>query len=167
MQTCIHHLSPSGIAGFVFANCSMSSNTSDEGEIRKNIIEKDLLDCIIALPGQLFYNTAIPACLWFLARDKQDSGFRDRRGEKVESGRYEDIPGFCKAVTLGEIKKHDYILTPGSHVGFEETENNDKEFEDKMERLTAELSEHFRKSKELERKIKENLAGLGMKFNSS
>jgi type I restriction enzyme M protein len=81
VQHYIQHLSPTGIAGFVLANGSMSSNTSGEGEIRKNIIENDLVDCMIALPGQLFYNTGIPACLWFLARDKQNSGFRDRRGE--------------------------------------------------------------------------------------
>ncbi|MFY1112960.1 MAG: type I restriction-modification system subunit M, partial [Methanosarcinaceae archaeon] len=144
VQHYIHHLSPTGIAGFVLANGSMSSNSSGEGEIRKNIIEADLVDCMIALPGQLFYNTAIPACLWFFARNKQNSGFRDRRGEvlfidarnmgvlrdrthrelteeevrkiadtyhawrgeTVESGEYEDVPGFCKSATLEEIKKH-------------------------------------------------------------
>ena len=82
VQHIIHHLAPTGIAGFVLANGSMSSNQSGEGEIRKNIIEADLVDCMIALPGQLFYSTPIPACLWFLARDKkQPAGFRDRRGE--------------------------------------------------------------------------------------
>lgn len=81
VQHFIHHLAPHGIAGFVLANGSMSSNTSNEGEIRKNIIEADLVDCIVALPSQLFYNTPIPACLWFIARDKQNHKFRDRRGE--------------------------------------------------------------------------------------
>jgi len=70
-----------GLAGFVLANGSMSSNQSGEGEIRKNNIETDLVDCMVALPGQLFYSTQIPACLWFLARDKKNSRFRDRRGE--------------------------------------------------------------------------------------
>ena len=70
VQHIIHHLAPTGIAGFVLANGSMSSNQSGEGEIRKNIIEADLVDCMIALPGQLFYSTQIPACLWFLTRDK-------------------------------------------------------------------------------------------------
>jgi type I restriction enzyme M protein len=79
VQHFIHHLSPTGIAGFVLSNGSMSSNTSNEGEIRKAIIEADLVDCIAALPGQLFYSTTIPACLWFLARDKQNHKFRDRR----------------------------------------------------------------------------------------
>jgi len=77
----IYHLAPTGIAGFVLANGSMSSNQSGEGEIRKNIIEADLVDCMIALPGQLFYSTQIPACLWFLAREKKNHRFRDRRGE--------------------------------------------------------------------------------------
>jgi type I restriction enzyme M protein len=81
VQHIIHHLAPTGIAGFVLANGSMSSNQSGEGEIRKNIIEADLVDCMIALPGQLFYSTQIQACLWFLARDKKNHRFRDRRSE--------------------------------------------------------------------------------------
>jgi len=80
VQHMIFHLAPTGLAGFVLANGSMSSNQSGEGEIRKNMIEADLVDCMIALPGQLFYSTQIPACLWFLARDKKNARFRDRRG---------------------------------------------------------------------------------------
>ncbi|MGI6460383.1 MAG: N-6 DNA methylase [Candidatus Hydrogenedentales bacterium] len=83
VQHFIHHLAPRGLAGFVLANGSMSSNSSGEGEIRKNIIEADLVDCMIALPGQLFYNTPIPACLWFIARDKKNSRFRDRREQTL------------------------------------------------------------------------------------
>jgi len=79
VQNFIHHLSPNGIAGFVLANGSMSSNTSGEGEIRKRIIENEIVDCMIALPSQLFYNTMIPACLWFIARNKENHKFRDRR----------------------------------------------------------------------------------------
>lgn len=80
VQHMIYHLAPTGVAGFVLANGSMSSNQSGEGEIRKNIVEADLVDCMIALPGQLFYSTPIPACLWFLAKDKRNGRFRDRRG---------------------------------------------------------------------------------------
>jgi type I restriction enzyme M protein len=80
VQHIVHHLAPAGVAGFVLANGSMSSNQSGEGEIRKNLIEADLVDCMVALPGQLFYSTQIPACLWFLARDRKDGKFRDRRG---------------------------------------------------------------------------------------
>jgi type I restriction enzyme M protein len=81
VQHFIHHLSPNGIAGFVLANGSMSSNTSNEGEIRKNMVEANLVDCMVALPSQLFYNTMIPACLWFVSRDKKNQKFRDRRNQ--------------------------------------------------------------------------------------
>ena len=83
IQHFIHHLSPTGVAGFVMANGSMSTNTNSEGEIRRNIIEADLVDCMIALPGQLFYTTQIPVCLWFLARNKKNGKFRDRRGQTL------------------------------------------------------------------------------------
>ncbi|KXS43710.1 MAG: N-6 DNA methylase [Methanolobus sp. T82-4] len=196
VQHYISHLSPTGIAGFVLANGSMSSNTSGEGQIRKSIVEADLVDCMIALPGQLFYNTGIPACLWFISRDKQNNKFRDRRGEMLfidardmgilrdrthrelteeeikkiadtyhawrgEGGEYEDVPGFCKSATLEDVRKHDHILTPGRYVGFAEEEEDDEPFEEKMERLTSQLSEQFEKSRELEERIKENLKGIG------
>ena len=198
VQHFIHHLSPVGIAGFVLANGSMSSNTSGEGEIRKSILEADLVDCMVALPPQLFYNTMIPACLWFVARDKKNHKFKDRRGnilfidarklgvmvdrrhkeltpediKKVattyhawrgEGGKYEDIQGFCKTTTLDDIKKQGYILTPGRYVGAKEEEEDSEAFEDKMKRLTTELTEQFRKSKELEEHIRKNLSGIGYK----
>jgi type I restriction enzyme M protein len=81
VQQFIYHLAPTGLAGFVLANGSMSSNQSGEGEIRKAIIEADIVDCMVALPGQLFYSTQIPVCLWFIARDKKNGRFRDRRGQ--------------------------------------------------------------------------------------
>jgi len=93
VQHFLHHLAPHGMAGFVLANGSMSSNQSGEGEIRKAIVEADLVDCLVALPSQLFYATPIPACLWFLARDKKNSRFRDRRGEML----------FIDARTLGAM----------------------------------------------------------------
>ena len=83
VQHFIYHLAPTGLAGFVLANGSMSSNQSGEGEIRKNIIEADLVDCMVALPGQLFYSTQIPVCLWFIARAKKNGRFRDRRGHTL------------------------------------------------------------------------------------
>jgi len=101
------HLAPNSIAGFVLANGSMSSNTSTEGEIRKNIIEADLVDCMVALPGQLFYSTPIPACLWFLARNKRNGRFRDRRGETLfidarkRSRRVPRHSGFLQACETG------------------------------------------------------------------
>jgi type I restriction enzyme M protein len=83
VQHFIHHLAPTGLAGFVLANGSMSSNQSGEGDIRRAIIEADLVDCMVALPGQLFYSTQIPVCLWFIARDKRNSKFKDRRGRSL------------------------------------------------------------------------------------
>ena len=81
VQHMVHHLAPGGTAGFVLANGSMSSQQSGEGEIRKNLVEADVVDCMVALPGQLFYSTQIPVCLWFLARDRKNGKYRDRRGE--------------------------------------------------------------------------------------
>jgi len=199
VQHFIYHLSPHGIAGFVLANGSMSSMTSGEGEIRKNIVENDLVDCMIALPSQLFYNTMIPACLWFVARDKSNGKFRNRKGEVLfidarkmgkmvdrrhreltdeeikkiastyhawrgEGGEYKDIPGFCKSATIEEIRKHNHILTPGRYVGFEEEEEDDEPFDEKMKRLTSELAQQFQKSRELEEEIKKNLEEVGYGF---
>lgn len=81
VQHMVHHLSPTGIAGFVLANGSLSSNQSGEGDIRRKLVEADMVDCIVALPGQLFYTTPIPVCLWFIARDRSNHKFRDRRKE--------------------------------------------------------------------------------------
>lgn len=198
VQHFIHHLSPTGIAGFVLANGSMSAG-GREGKIREKIVKADLVDCMVALPSQLFYNTGIPACLWFLSRDKNNNRFRNRKDEilfidarkmgymadrthreltdedvqeiagiyhswRGEGGKYEDVRGFCKSVTVDDVKKHDYILTPGRYVGFAEEEEDPEEFEEKMQKLTKALSEQFRKSKELEAKIKANLKGLGYNF---
>jgi len=81
IQHFIHHLSPKGVAGFVLANGSLSSKTSGEGEIRKNLVEANLVDCIVALPEKLFFNAGIPVCLWFIAKARAGNGHRDRRGE--------------------------------------------------------------------------------------
>ena len=83
VQHFIYHLAPNGIAGYVLANGSMSNNQSNQGEIRKNIVEADLVDCMVALPGHLFYSTQVPACLWFITRNKEDHRFRKRVGETL------------------------------------------------------------------------------------
>jgi type I restriction enzyme M protein len=83
IQHFFHHLAPGGVAGFVMANGSMSTSQSGEGEIRKNMVEADVVDCVVALPGQLFYSTQIPVCLWFLARTKNNSKYRNRQGETL------------------------------------------------------------------------------------
>ncbi|MCA9325602.1 SAM-dependent DNA methyltransferase [Candidatus Saccharibacteria bacterium] len=186
VQHFIHHLAPTGTAGFVLANGSMSSQSSGEGEIRKNLVEADLVDCIVTLPSQLFFNVAIPCCLWFISRDRKNrSGktlFIDGRnhghminrrvrelsdddikkvasvyGEFRNDGITTDVPGFAKVAKLAEVKEHDYVLTPGRYVGSEEVEEDDEVFTDKMQRLTIELNAQFAKSHELEEKIKESL----------
>ena len=198
VQHFIHHLSPSGLTGFVLANGSMSSNTSGEGDIRKAIIEADLVDCMVALPGQLFYSTQIPVCLWFLVRDKRNGRFRDRRGETLfmdaremgtmidrthrelsdedigilagsyhawrgdpGTGDYADEPGFCKAATIEDIKKHRFVLTPGRYVGFKPLEEDDEPFEEKMDRLTTQLRQQQEKAAGLDEAIRVNLRELG------
>ncbi|KXV80086.1 DNA methyltransferase, partial [Acetobacter malorum] len=83
LQHILWHLAPDGTAGVVLANGSMSSNQNSEGEIRRRMVEADVVDCMVALPGQLFYSTQIPACLWFLTRTKKQKGWRDRRGEML------------------------------------------------------------------------------------
>lgn len=195
IQHMIHHLSPNGTAGFVLANGSMSSQSSGEGEIRKKLLEADLVDCIVTLPSQLFFNTGIPACLWFVSRNRANrSGktlFIDGRNLghmvtrrnrelsaedivrvakayhdfKTQNDEYEDVAGFCKVASLDAIKEHDYVLTPGRYVGSEAVEEEDEAFAEKMQRLTAELDEQFAKSHELEAKIGANLGKIEIKHD--
>jgi len=102
VQHFIHHLAPTGMAGFVLANGSMSSNQSGEGEIRRAIVEADLVDCMVAMPGQLFYSTQIPVCLWFLTKSKSPSpGGRGARGEGRRDRRKQTL--FIDARKLGTL----------------------------------------------------------------
>lgn len=198
VQHFIHHLAPNGMAGFVLANGSMSSNQSGEGEIRKAIIEADLVDCMISLPGQLFYSTPIPVCLWFIARNKAGGTTRDHRQETLfidarklgvmvdrthreltdadiarvtgayhawrgnESlAKYEDVPGFCRSVTLDEVASQGYILTPGRYVGAEELPEDDCSVDEKMSLMVRRLKEQFAESARLEKVIGDALGRLG------
>ena len=188
LQHMIYHLAPNGKIGMVLANGSLSSQSGGEGEIRRKIIEDDLVACIVAMPTQLFYTTQIPVSLWFLDRNKKQKGktcFIDARKmgtmvsrklreltdgditklaqtfEAYENGTLEAVKGFCTAVTTEEIAKQDFILTPGRYVGIEEQQDDGEPFEEKMTRLTGELSELFAKSHELEAQIKKNLKAIG------
>ena len=188
LQHMIYHLAPNGKIGMVLANGSLSSQSGGEGEIRKNIINADLVECIIAMPSQLFYTTQIPVSLWFLAKNKKQKGktlFIDARqmgtmvSRKLRELTDEDIAkiadtynayvdatlenakGFCAVVDTEEIAKQDYILTPGRYVGIEEQEDDGEAFEDKMNRLISELSELFAKSHELELDVREKLGAIG------
>ena len=188
LQHMIWHLAPGGRIGMVLANGSLSSQSGGEGDIRRKMIEADLVDCIVAMPGQLFYTTQIPVSLWFLAKNKKQKGmtlFIDARKmgtmvsrklreltdediQKIAStynafvdGTLEDEKGFCAAADMQEIAKQDYILTPVRYVGIEEQEDDGELFEEKMGRLTAELSELFAKSHELEGEIRKQLGAIG------
>lgn len=185
----IDKLSQNGKAAVVLANGSLSSNTSGEGEIRKNIILADLVEAIVALPDKLFYTTGIPVCFWILNRNKKHKGktlFIDGRklGKMVsrklreladgdirkiadtfiswqDSNNYKDIQGFCKETTVSDIEAHDFILTPGRYVGFEEEEVDVELFNEKMQSLTSTLEKQFRQSKELEEDIRKQLGAIG------
>lgn len=198
----VSKLSENGAAGFVLANGSMSTNTKGEGEIRQKLVESDLVDCMIALPGQLFYTTQIPVCLWFLSKNKKTDdkrGYRDRQGETLfidarkmgtmisrtqkeltpediakiadtyhawrsESGatdNYEDEAGYCKSATLEDIRKHDFVLTPGRYVGAAALEDDGIPFETKMAELSQTLYAQMEESAKLDEVIRKNLEGLG------
>lgn len=188
LQHMIYHLAPNGKIGMVLANGSLSSQSGGEGEIRKNIINADLVDCIVAMPTQLFYTTQIPVSLWFISKRKKQPGktlFIDARklGTMVTrklreltdtditkiadtykaycDGTLEDVKGFCAVATTEEIAKQDYILTPGRYVGIEESEDDGEPFDEKMARLTTELSGLFEESHRLEQAIREKLGAIG------
>ena len=202
LQHMIYHLAPGGRMGMVLANGSLSSQSGGEGDIRKNIVNADLVDCIIAMPTQLFYTTQIPVSLWFISKRKKQAGktlFIDARkmgvmvsrklreltdGTKEEyknedgtlkndikkiadtynayvNGTLEDVKGFCAVVDTEKIAEQDYILTPGRYVGVEEQEDDGEPFEEKMARLTSELSDLFKQSHKLEAEIKEKLGAMG------
>jgi len=188
MQHMIHHLAPKGRLGLVLANGSLSSQSGGEGEIRKNIVEADLVECIVAMPPQLFYTTQIPVSLWFINKDKKQKGktvFIDARNmgtmksrklreltveeieligktvSEFEAGTLQKEKGFCAVVTTEDIAKHDHILTPGRYVGIADVEDDGEPFEEKMERLTGELSELFAESRKAEEEIRRQLKSVG------
>ena len=188
LQHMIWHLAPNGRIGMVLANGSLSSQSGGEGEIRKNIINADLVDCIIAMPTQLFYTTQIPVSLWFVSKNKKQKGktlfidarklgtmvtrkLRELTDEDIQKiadtynayveGTLEDEKGFCAVVTTQDIAKQDYILTPGRYVGIEDQEDDGEPFEEKMSRLTSELSELFAQSHTLEEEIRQKLEAIG------
>lgn len=188
IQHMIYHLAPNGKIGLVLANGALSSKTSGEGDIRQRIIEADLVEGIIAMPTQLFYSVTIPVSLWFISKNKKQKGktiFIDARKmghmidrthrdfsmediqkladtfEAFQNGTLENEKGFCAVASLQDIAAQDYILTPGRYVGIEEQEDDGESFEEKMVKLTSELSEMFEKSHELEDEIRKKLGAIG------
>lgn len=203
LQHMLARLSSRGRAGIVLANGSMSSQQSGEGDIRRGMVQADVVECMVALPGQLFSNTQIPVCLWFLSKDKSPgvNGKIDRRkqvlfidarkaanrrvsrtqieftdddlhrlgqsyhrwrGTEFNDGEtYVDEAGFCISATLTDIEKHGFVLTPGRYVGAVVEDDDDEAFDEKMDRLTAQLAEQMAKGAELDAVIRERLGALG------
>ena len=188
VQHMVSKLSMNGKAAIILANGSLSAGGQEE-EIRKNLIEADLVDCILSMPANLFYTVTIPCSIWILNRNKKQKGktlFLDARNlgtmvtrklrelseediDKIASTyhnykndeNYEDIAGFCKVATTDEIKENNFVLTPGRYVGTEEVEDDGIPFEEKMADLTSKLAEQMQEGAKLDEEIKKVLGAIG------
>jgi len=188
LQHMISKLSQNGKMACILANGSLSVG-GQEGEIRRKIIEADLVDCIIAMPTNLFYTVAVPCSIWIINRNKKQKRktlfinatnfgtmvtrrLRELQKPDIQAisetyhdyqngGNYEDCKGFCYSATTEEIKNNDYVLTPGRYVGVSDAEESDIPFEEQMNSITSELSRQFEESHRLEEEIKKNLKAIG------
>ena len=192
LQHMLHHLNPSGgVAGTVLANGSLSTQSSGEGEIRRNMINADVIECIVSLPSQLFYSVTIPVSLWIMRKGKTGNAtgkilfidaknlghMVDRRVRELSeedihtisstyhnwrnNDGYEDIKGFCYEATIAEVAEQDFVLTPGRYVGVSDEQEDGEPFEEKMTRLTSELSTMFQHANALQEEIRKQLQQIG------
>ncbi len=190
MQHMIYHLATDGVMATVLSNGSLSTQTSGEGVIREKIVRDNLVECIIALPKQLFYNTGIPATIWILRRgreannnktlfiDASEMGYMKTRVHRdftaddmqliektyqnyKDNKNYEDIKGFCNSACMEDIQKHNFVLTPGRYVGIADEEDDGVPFEDKMNDLTTLLSQQIKQEKVLDDDMREQLKRVG------
>lgn len=184
----IHHLAPNGKIGLVLANGALTAQAGNEGDIRKSIIENDLVEGIVALPPQLFYSVTIPVSLWFISKNKKQKGktlfidaqsmgymvdkkhrdFTDEDIQKLadtfeafQNGTLEEVKGFCATATIQDIEKQNYLLSPGRYVGIEETIYDDEPFDDKMKHLTSAIGEIFSTTDELKSELRRKLEAIG------
>ncbi len=196
LQHMISKLSVNGKAAIVLANGSLSAG-GQEAEIRKNLIDADLVDCILSMPSNLFYTVTIPCSIWIINRNKKQKGHTlfinatnmgtmvtRKLRELLENATHNDIStivntyhnyqknenyvdkiGFCKKVTIEEIRNNDYILTPGRYVGIENNQEDNISYDKKMEKITSELYKQFEESHRLEEEIKKNLRSIGYEYN--
>ena len=188
IQHMISKLSQNGKMACILANGSLSAS-GQEGEIRKKIIENDLVDCIIAMPTNLFYTVTVPCSIWIINRNKKQKGktlfinatnlgtmvtrrLRELSEDDIKkiadtyhnyqnNENYENVKGFCYSAITEELKSNDYVLIPGRYVGVEEVEDDGIPFEEKMKKITSELSKQFEESHKLEKEIKKNLKAIG------
>ena len=188
LQHMISKLSQNGKMACILANGSLSAG-GQEGEIRKKLLENDLVDCILSMPSNLFYTVTVPCSIWIINRNKKQKGhilfinasnmgtmvtrkLRELSKEEIlkiaetyhnyqNDNNYEDVLGYCKKATLEEIESNDYVLTPGRYVGTEEVEDDGIPFEEKMKTLTEELSNQFKQSNKLDEEIKRVLGAIG------
>lgn len=188
IQHMIHHLAPNGKIGLVLANGALTAQAGNEGDIRKSIIENDLVEGIVALPPQLFYSVTIPVSLWFISKNKKQKGktlfidaqsmgymvdkkhrdFTDEDIQKLadtfeafQNGTLEEVKGFCATATIQDIEKQNYLLSPGRYVGIEETIYDDEPFDDKMKHLTSAIGEIFSTTDELKSELRRKLEAIG------
>ena len=174
IQHFLFHLAPTGQAGFVLSKGALTTNTTGEGDIRKALVEKGLVDCIVNLPTKLFLNTQIPACLWFLSRNKTNGGFRKRENEILfidarnmgflinrKNRDLSDDDVNLITASIEDVAKLNYVLTPGRHVGLAD-EDDDFDFTERFTSLKLELEKQIAEEADLNKKITENLSKIVM-----